>query len=98
MQKVKEIMTEKPACCTSHTSLQAVAKMMCDNDCGEIPVVDDLETLKPVGVITDRDITCRAVAVGKNANELTASDSMTSHCITVTPADIAKHASSRSVE
>ena len=52
-----------------------VARMMLDNDCGEIPVVD--ESMRPIGVVTDRDITMRVVAQGRNANEATAADAMT---------------------
>ena len=80
--QVKEIMTENPVCCAPDTSLQEVARMMVDHDCGEIPVVD--ENRKPVGVVTDRDITCRAVAEGKNPLEMTARDCMTTPCVTVT--------------
>ena len=82
---VKEVMTADPACCTSDMSLQEVAKMMVDNDCGCIPVVDSGDNRKPVGMITDRDITVRTVAEGKNPLELTVSDAMTSNAITVTP-------------
>ena len=39
--------------------------MMIDNDCGEIPVVDSEASRTPIGVITDHDIVCRAVAQGK---------------------------------
>lgn len=57
-------MTEDPACCTPNTTLDQVAKLMIQNDCGEIPVVDVND--RPVGVVTDRDIVCRVVAAGKN--------------------------------
>ena len=43
---VKEIMTESPACCTPETSLKDVARMMVDNDCGCIPVVENSSTKK----------------------------------------------------
>jgi CBS domain-containing protein len=82
---VKEVMTAEPACCTSDMSLQEVAKLMVDHDCGCIPVVDDKNTKKPMGMITDRDITIRTVAQGKNPLDLTASDAMSSNPITVTP-------------
>jgi CBS domain-containing protein len=58
---------------------------MVDNDCGCIPVVDDQESMMPVGMITDRDITCRVVAEGKNPLDLTAGDAMTSTVISVRP-------------
>ncbi|HXS99661.1 MAG TPA: CBS domain-containing protein [Elusimicrobiota bacterium] len=81
--KLTEIMTKNPATCEPRTPLSEVAKMMCDNDCGEIPVVADRRSLKPVGVITDRDIACRAVAKNKNPLELTAADCMSGPCVTV---------------
>ena len=82
---VKEIMTENPACCAVDTNLRQVAKMMLDNDCGAIPVVEDFEHLRPIGVITDRDIVIRAVANGDNPLDLTAKAVMTENIVTVTP-------------
>ncbi len=82
---VEQIMTKNPACCTADSSLQEVAQMMIDHDCGCIPVVDDEKSKVPVGMITDRDITCRIVAKGKNPLDLTAGDAMTSTVISVTP-------------
>lgn len=81
--RVEELMTQNPACCSADTGLQAVAQMMVDNDCGCIPVVENSETNVPVGVVTDRDICCRAVAKGTNPLELTAGDIMTSDIVAV---------------
>jgi len=83
--KVKEIMSKDPACCTRETSLQDVAILMVEHDCGEIPVVDSIESKRPVGVVTDRDITIRTVALGKNPLELKARDCMSSPAVTVHP-------------
>ena len=63
-QCAKDVMTASPACCTAETTLDQVAKMMVQNDCGEIPIIDHSDQL--VGVVTDRDIVCRIVASGKN--------------------------------
>ena len=82
---VKEVMTADPACCVAETSLQEVAQMMVDNDCGEIPVVEKKENKLPIGVITDRDIVCRTIARGLNPLDLTAADCMSKPCVTVTP-------------
>ncbi len=82
---VEEIMTKNPECCTADTKLQEVAQMMVKNDCGCIPVVENLQNKKPVGMITDRDITIRSVAEGKNPLDLTAGDVMTGKVVTVTP-------------
>ena len=82
---VKTVMTPDPACCTPQTKLADVAKMMLDNDCGEIPVVADKETRKPVGVITDRDIVIRTLAKGIDPSSKCVGDCMTSPAVTVTP-------------
>lgn len=82
---VRSAMTADPACCTAATPLHLVARMMVDNDCGEIPVVDDHESRKPIGVVTDRDITIRTVARGINPLDVPASEVMTTPVITVTP-------------
>jgi CBS domain-containing protein len=83
--EVKDMMTLEPACCTPDTTLQRVAEMMVENDCGEIPVVENVASMKPVGVITDRDIVCRTVAKGFNPLTMSASECMTTPCVTVTP-------------
>ena len=83
--KVKDVMTPDPACCIPETALQEVAQMMIDHDCGEIPVVESKESKRPIGVITDRDIVCRAFAKGLNPLDLTVADCMTTPCVTVTP-------------
>lgn len=79
--KLSEVMTSKPACCTPDTPLQEVAHLMVAHDCGEIPVCDPQG--KPLGVVTDRDITVRAVAQGLNPLEKKARDVMSSPCHTV---------------
>ncbi|HEY0323123.1 MAG TPA: CBS domain-containing protein [Pyrinomonadaceae bacterium] len=83
--QVKDVMTSDPACCTPDSTLQRVAEMMVENDCGEIPVVENIASMKPMGVITDRDITCRTVAKGLNPLTMTVGECMTTPCVTVTP-------------
>lgn len=62
--KAKDIMTASPYCCSSSDSLQDVARGMREHDCGAVPVVDGG---KVIGIVTDRDITVRAVADGRAA-------------------------------
>lgn len=83
--QVREIMTENPVCCTPDTNLQEVARLMLDNDCGLIPVVDNQENKKPIGTITDRDIAIRTVATGQNPIDVKASNVMTMGVTTVKP-------------
>lgn len=80
---VEEIMTKNPACGTATTSLQEIAQMMIENNCGCIPIVENEENKKPIGMITDRDITIRTVAHGKNPLEMVAGEVMTEQVVTV---------------
>src|SRR5215213_5689992 len=77
----RDVMTVNPACCTPETTLDQVAKLMVQHDCGEIPVIDHAEHV--VGVVTDRDIVCRVVAQEKNPMAYTAETCMTDPVVTV---------------
>ena len=92
MANVTSVMTANPACCTAETPLRDVARMMIDNDCGEIPVVDDRGV--PVGVVTDRDITVRIVAEGRDTMNATAQDCMSTPAKTVREDSTLKDATS----
>ena len=81
--KAKDIMTPDPACCSPETKVEDVAKLMVEQDCGEIPVVD--ADRKVVGVITDRDIACRVVAQGKDPKRTNAREVMSRPVVTATP-------------
>jgi CBS domain-containing protein len=63
--KAGELMTAQPACCTPEDTIRLAAQLMREHDCGCIPVVEDTESKRLVGVVTDRDIACRCTAEGK---------------------------------
>lgn len=85
--KVKDIMTPDAATATPETSLEEIAKLLVDHDCGAIPIVKSDASQTPVGMVTDRDIVTRVVAAGKDPRDLTAVDCMSSPCVTVTPGE-----------
>jgi CBS domain-containing protein len=80
---LQEIMTTNPACCTPDTPLQDVARLMVQYDCDEIPVIEDRAQRKVIGVVTDRDIVCRAVAEGIDPRNLSAATVMSGPAVTV---------------
>jgi CBS domain-containing protein len=59
------------------------ARRLVAADCGALPVVDDLLSRLPIGIVTDRDLVCRALAVGKDPLRLTVEACMSSPCIVV---------------
>jgi CBS domain-containing protein len=77
----QDVMTADPTRCSATTTLDEVAKLMRQFDCGEIPIVDTAD--RPIGVVTDRDIVCRVVAEGQNPVAHTAEQCMTQPVITI---------------
>jgi len=73
---VRDVMSSNVECCTPQTELQYVARMMAERDCGAIPVVDSMDDMRVVGMVTDRDIVVRVVARNQNPLELRAADCM----------------------
>ncbi|KPP98890.1 CBS domain-containing protein [Marinobacter sp. HL-58] len=55
---VKDAMISEVVSCTPESSLQEIATLMWDNDCGAVPITDDEQ--RPVGIVTDRDIAMAA--------------------------------------
>ena len=76
--KGKDLMIASLACCTPEHTVQQAAEMMVRHDCGEIAIVETVENLKPIGVITDRDITWRVVATGESPAEISVGEAMLS--------------------
>lgn len=66
------------ACCTPDHTVRQAAEMMVRHDCGEIAIVESVENLKPIGVISDRDMAWRVVATGKSPTEASVRDAMLS--------------------
>jgi CBS domain-containing protein len=62
--RIKDIMTPDPACCTPDTTAREAATLMRDCDCGAIPVVENREGRRPIGMVTDRDLAVRGLADG----------------------------------
>lgn len=71
------------------TALEQVARKMRDMDIGALPVVDRGDI---VGIVTDRDVTVRAVAAGRNLADLSAEDVMSRDVVCCRAADDAHRA------
>lgn len=80
--RVRDIMTVHMAFCMPEKTVDEVAGMMVTCDCGAIPVVDPI-TRKAVGIVTDRDIVCRAVAKGLDPARVRVEEIMTMPIVAV---------------
>lgn len=63
--RVADLMTSHVAACSPQESIRAAARRMVDHRCGCLPVtVCDGDQQRLVGIVTDRDLACRALAEG----------------------------------
>ena len=72
MSAVREFMTTDAQCIRENQSLADAGRMMLDLDCGSLPICGDDGKL--TGMITDRDIVLKCVAVGRDPREMMARD------------------------
>jgi len=82
--KVKDIMHRGVQFAEQNTPIKDIAKQMRDFDIGAMPVMTRGQI---VGMITDRDLACRALADRSDLNQLTAKDVMTRDVICCSPED-----------
>ncbi len=72
--KVKNAVPMSTVCIPPDTPLPEIAKAMARQEIGAIPVGENNSL---IGMVTDRDIVCRAVASGRDLSGMTARDVMT---------------------
>jgi CBS domain-containing protein len=61
-----EVMTRNPICCVADDRVRDVAKLMEEKDLGPIPVVDGHRSRRLCGIVTDRDLTLKVLAEGRD--------------------------------
>jgi len=81
MQTIQEVMTRDVQTISTQETVQRAAQLMDELNVGAIPVVDDG---KLVGMVTDRDITVRSVAVGQDPTITRVNDVMSTDVRTCT--------------
>jgi CBS domain-containing protein len=73
--QVKDVMTSGVECVSPNTTLREAAQRMKELDIGPLPICGEDDRLE--GMITDRDITIRAVAAGLDPSTAEVRDIMT---------------------
>jgi CBS domain-containing protein len=86
--KAKDMMTTNPSVVTPDMPVQEAARLMQREDTGVLPVVESKQSLRLIGMLTDRDITLRVVAEGKVSAQV--SDAMSTGVQSARPDDDAK--------
>lgn len=78
--KIQEIMSTKVESILPTSTLRRAAQKMSQLDIGSLPIISDDGSL--VGIITDRDISCFAVAMGHDPNSTEIQKVMTKEVFT----------------
>lgn len=81
---VRDAMTPQPHTVAPTTSVAEAAELLKREDVGSVPVVDGNRLL---GILTDRDIALRTVAVGRDPKTVTAGEIASHEVVTVEPSD-----------
>lgn len=87
---IKRLMKHDVRTCRSGDSLNEAARIMWEEACGSVPVVD--EDFRPVGFLTDRDICMAAYTQGRTLFDLRVEAAMATNPISCTIHDDLDHA------
>jgi CBS domain-containing protein len=82
MKKCNEVMTKEPVCCLPNDLVTKAAELMKSGQIGSIPVIENEQTKKLVGIVTDRDLALRIVAEGLDAKSTKVDAVMTRKVVT----------------
>jgi CBS domain-containing protein len=82
MDKCSEVMTKDPVCCLPNDLVTKAAELMKSEHVGSIPVIENEQTKKLVGIVTDRDLALKIVADGLDAKSTKVETVMTRKVVT----------------
>ncbi|MFA5837780.1 MAG: CBS domain-containing protein [Bellilinea sp.] len=87
MHTCETVMTKNPICCQPSDSVMKVAQWMKRENIGSIPVIENDETRKLVGIVTDRDLALKIVGQGSDPKSVQVEEVMTYKLVTCRPED-----------
>ena len=87
MKKCNKVMTVNPVCCLPNDKVSKAAELMKSENIGLIPVIENEQTKKMVGIVTDRDLALRILVEGRDANSTIVEVVMTRKVVTCRPDD-----------
>ena len=82
MTNCNEVMTKDPVCCLPNDSVARAAELMKSENVGSIPVIENKQDRKLVGIVTDRDLALAIVAEGRDAKSTPVEAVMTRELVT----------------
>jgi CBS domain-containing protein len=80
-------MTKDPICCVPSDSAHKAAQVMREERAGIVPIIENEQSQKLVGVVTDRDLCMNVVAEGRDPRGTPVEQCMTTIVVTCSPDD-----------
>lgn len=77
MDKCSDVMTKHLVCGFTDDTVYETARLMKRENVGSIPIVEDQEKRKLIGIVTDRDLALKVVADGMDPKTTKVKDVMT---------------------
>jgi CBS domain-containing protein len=77
MATCSDIMTKNPTWCLSTDPVSSAAQLMRREELGLLPVVEDQQHKKVIGVVSDRDLVVHVIAEGRPPEVTPVADAMT---------------------
>lgn len=87
MKKCSEVMSGDPVTALPSDTVDHVAQIMKLEGIGPVPIVESLQTLKLVGIVTDRDLAVKILADGRDPKHTRIEEVMTREVVTCHPDD-----------
>ncbi len=87
MKTCSDVMTQDVIFAVPGETVDTVAKLMKNNDIGPIPIVQDANSKKLVGIVTDRDLVLKVLAEGRDARNTRIEEIMTKSLVTCRETD-----------
>lgn len=82
MRTCGEVMTTRLVVCEPTANIREVARQMKSEDVGPIPVVEDKDSKRLVGIVTDRDLVLKVLAEGRDPSSTQVREVMTPSPVT----------------
>jgi CBS domain-containing protein len=82
MKTCNEVMTQNPIYCLPNDMAIKAAELMKSGEIGSVLVVENEQTRKLVGIITDRDLVLKVMAEGRDAQSTQVAEVMTQDVVT----------------
>jgi CBS domain-containing protein len=94
VRDIRHVMTPLPETVTTDSTVADAARIMAEADIGDV-LVTEVGTQRLVGIVTDRDITIRGVAIGRDPTSTPVGAILSDDLTTVRPTDTVQEAIAR---